>query len=183
MAQDFTTGCYFNRVIDDSKASDNTRHLARHPVTGEPFLLPPDRIRRVLLVSGAVSLLCRRVPEMIVMAKKARHQKAQHLARHFLTAERYLLLLECIQCVLLVFGAARFSVLKQDSCFSSTDVGLLSLLQTCCRCYKPVVYNSAASVSHPLPKVWRCAANSAGFIGATATAQLLLSLCRCATIS
>lgn len=70
VTQDFTTGCFFNRVIDDSKASDNTRHLARHPVTGEPFLLPPDRIRRVLLVSGAVSLLCRRVPEMIAMAKE-----------------------------------------------------------------------------------------------------------------
>ena len=52
--QDFTTGTFFNRVIDDSKASDNTRHLSRHPVTGEPFLRPPAGIRRVLLVSGAV---------------------------------------------------------------------------------------------------------------------------------
>ena len=53
--QDLATDTFFNRVIDDSKASDNTRHLARHPVTGEAFLLPPHRIRRVLLVSGAVS--------------------------------------------------------------------------------------------------------------------------------
>jgi len=52
--QDFTTGKYFNRVIDDGKASDNTRHLARHSVTGEAHLLPQDQIRRVLLVSGQI---------------------------------------------------------------------------------------------------------------------------------
>lgn len=54
--QDFTTGTFFNRVIDDGKGSDNTRHLGRHPTSGEAFLLPPERVRRVLLVSGAVSL-------------------------------------------------------------------------------------------------------------------------------
>jgi hypothetical protein len=56
--QDFTTGTFFNRVIDDGKGSDNTRHLGRHPASGDAFLLPPDRVRRVLLVSGAVSLEC-----------------------------------------------------------------------------------------------------------------------------
>ena len=48
--QDFSSGTFFNRVIDDGKASDNTRHLSHHPKTGEPFLLPPMDIRRVLLV-------------------------------------------------------------------------------------------------------------------------------------
>lgn len=28
---DFTAGCFFNRVIDDGKASDNTRHKAVNP--------------------------------------------------------------------------------------------------------------------------------------------------------
>lgn len=51
---DLASGTFFNRVIDDSKASDNTRHLARHPVTGAPFLLPPHEIRRVLLCSGQI---------------------------------------------------------------------------------------------------------------------------------
>lgn len=55
--QDFTPGTFFNRIIDDGKASDNTRHMSHHPATGGPFLLPPERIRRVLLVSGAVSSL------------------------------------------------------------------------------------------------------------------------------
>jgi len=32
---DFVSGTYFNRVIDDCKKSDNTRHLSRHPKTGE----------------------------------------------------------------------------------------------------------------------------------------------------
>lgn len=34
--------------------SDNTRHRARNPVTGEPYLAPPERIRRVLLCTGGV---------------------------------------------------------------------------------------------------------------------------------
>ena len=34
--------------------SDNTRHLAYHPRTGEPHLLPPEQIRRVILCSGQV---------------------------------------------------------------------------------------------------------------------------------
>ena len=51
LLQDFSSGTFFNRVIDDGKASDNTRHLSHHPKTGEPYLLPPLDIRRVLLVS------------------------------------------------------------------------------------------------------------------------------------
>ena len=34
--------------------SDNTRHLAYHPRTGEPHLLPPEQIRRVILCSGQI---------------------------------------------------------------------------------------------------------------------------------
>ncbi|KAK9823055.1 hypothetical protein WJX81_005034 [Elliptochloris bilobata] len=49
---DMTSGTFFNRVIDDGKVSDNTRHRSRHPVTGELFLLPPDRIRRIVLCAG-----------------------------------------------------------------------------------------------------------------------------------
>jgi hypothetical protein len=57
--QDFSSGTFFNRVIDDGKASDNTRHLSHHPKTGEPYLLPPLDIRRVLLVTArAVALFC-----------------------------------------------------------------------------------------------------------------------------
>jgi len=37
-----------------AQASDNTRHRAAHPVTGEPFLLPPERIRRVVLCAGQI---------------------------------------------------------------------------------------------------------------------------------
>lgn len=37
-----------------TQVSDNTRHLARHPKTGEPFLLPADQIRRVVLCSGQI---------------------------------------------------------------------------------------------------------------------------------
>jgi 2-oxoglutarate dehydrogenase complex dehydrogenase (E1) component-like enzyme len=48
---DFTTGTFFNRVIDDSKGSDNTRHLA-HDRSGRPFLEPPDKIVRVILCCG-----------------------------------------------------------------------------------------------------------------------------------
>ncbi|BDA49631.1 probable 2-oxoglutarate dehydrogenase E1 component [Coccomyxa sp. Obi] len=51
---DFTVGTFFNRVIDDGKASDNTRHKAVNPATGEPFLLPPDQIRRVILCCGQI---------------------------------------------------------------------------------------------------------------------------------
>jgi 2-oxoglutarate dehydrogenase E1 component len=50
---DFTTGTFFNRLIDDGKASDNTRHRGvSHD--GTPFLAPPHHIRRVVLCSGAV---------------------------------------------------------------------------------------------------------------------------------
>lgn len=52
--KDFTIGTFFNRVIDDGKASDNTRHLSVHKVTGEPFLLPPQQIRRVVLCTGQI---------------------------------------------------------------------------------------------------------------------------------
>jgi 2-oxoglutarate dehydrogenase E1 component len=52
--KDFTIGTFFNRVIDDGKASDNTRHMAQHKVTGEPFLLPPEQIRRVVLCTGQI---------------------------------------------------------------------------------------------------------------------------------
>jgi len=45
---------FFNRVIDDGKASDNTRHLSVHKATGEPFLLPPEHIRRVVLCTGQI---------------------------------------------------------------------------------------------------------------------------------
>ena len=34
------------------QGSDNTRHRSHHPVTGEPYLLPPHRIRRVVLCTG-----------------------------------------------------------------------------------------------------------------------------------
>lgn len=36
------------------QASDNTRHKAVNPATGEPFLLPPDQIRRVILCCGQI---------------------------------------------------------------------------------------------------------------------------------
>ena len=78
---DMTSGTFFNRVIDDGKVtppcspllllctcygkpcragnafpplqgSDNTRHRSHHPATGEPYLLPPHRIRRVILCTG-----------------------------------------------------------------------------------------------------------------------------------
>lgn len=51
--QDLTTGTFFNRLIDDSKGSDNTRHLARDKA-GRPFLLPPAEIDRVILCSGQI---------------------------------------------------------------------------------------------------------------------------------
>ncbi|KAK9810028.1 hypothetical protein WJX72_003602 [[Myrmecia] bisecta] len=52
--KDLVTGTFFNRVIDDGKASDNTRHLGRSPETGAPYLLPPEHIRRVILCSGQI---------------------------------------------------------------------------------------------------------------------------------
>lgn len=52
--KDFTIGKFFNRVIDDGKASDNTRHLSVNKATGEPYLLPPEHIRRVVLCSGQI---------------------------------------------------------------------------------------------------------------------------------
>ncbi|CAL5220687.1 g2736 [Coccomyxa viridis] len=51
---DFTVGTFFNRVIDDGKASDNTRHRSVNPSTGEPFLLPAHGIKRVVLCTGQV---------------------------------------------------------------------------------------------------------------------------------
>lgn len=36
------------------QGSDNTRHRSHHPVTGEPYLLPPQRIRRVILCTGQI---------------------------------------------------------------------------------------------------------------------------------
>lgn len=74
--QDFTTGKYFNRVIDDGKASDNTRHLARHSVTGEAHLLPQDQIRRVLLVSGQVMPATQRLRWTRRFLNLARHSSA-----------------------------------------------------------------------------------------------------------
>jgi 2-oxoglutarate dehydrogenase E1 component len=52
--KDFGKGTFFNRVIDDSKESDNTRHLSVNPQTGEPYLLPAEHIRRVILCTGQV---------------------------------------------------------------------------------------------------------------------------------
>ncbi|KAF6260765.1 thiamine diphosphate-binding protein [Scenedesmus sp. NREL 46B-D3] len=52
--RDFTIGTFFNRVIDDGKASDNTRHMAVNPATGQPHLLPAEAIRRVVLCTGQV---------------------------------------------------------------------------------------------------------------------------------
>lgn len=48
-----TTGTFFNRLIDDSKGSDNTRHLA-HDKAGRPFLQPPAEIERVILCTGQI---------------------------------------------------------------------------------------------------------------------------------
>lgn len=50
---DFTTGTFFNRVIDDGKGSDNTRHLARDR-SGRPYLADPQAIARVILCSGQI---------------------------------------------------------------------------------------------------------------------------------
>lgn len=50
---DFTTGTFFNRVIDDGKGSDNTRHLARDR-SGKPFLEHPEKIARVILCCGQI---------------------------------------------------------------------------------------------------------------------------------
>ncbi|WIA12981.1 hypothetical protein OEZ85_006593, partial [Tetradesmus obliquus] len=52
--RDFTIGTFFNRVIDDGKASDNTRHLAMNPATGQPYLRPAEAIRRVVLCTGQI---------------------------------------------------------------------------------------------------------------------------------
>ena len=49
---DLGPGTRFARVIDDGAAADNTRHRAAHPTTGDPFMVPPDQVRRLLLVSG-----------------------------------------------------------------------------------------------------------------------------------
>ena len=40
------------RASSRLQGSDNTRHRSHHPVTGEPYLLPPERIRRVVLCTG-----------------------------------------------------------------------------------------------------------------------------------
>ncbi|DBA67070.1 hypothetical protein WJX79_005030 [Trebouxia sp. C0005] len=49
---DFTTGTFFNRVIDDGKASDNTRQAQTE--SGESWLLPAHETRRVILCSGQI---------------------------------------------------------------------------------------------------------------------------------
>lgn len=49
--------CHRHAAADSpplAQVSDNTRHLAKHPKTGEPFLLPADQIRRVVLCSGQI---------------------------------------------------------------------------------------------------------------------------------
>lgn len=52
--EDFSTGSFFNRVIDDGKSSDNTRHRSKLQDSDQPFLLPPEKISRVILCSGQV---------------------------------------------------------------------------------------------------------------------------------
>eukprot|EP00051_Salpingoeca_urceolata_P002017 m.46182 g.46182 ORF g.46182 m.46182 type:complete len:1161 (+) comp11836_c0_seq1:131-3613(+) len=49
----FATGTFFDRVIVDGEPSDNLRHTLVDEL-GEPFLLPPDQIKRVVLCSGQV---------------------------------------------------------------------------------------------------------------------------------
>ena len=44
-------GTFFNRVIDDGKSSDNTRHLA-HDKSGKQYLREDHDICRILLCSG-----------------------------------------------------------------------------------------------------------------------------------
>ena len=52
---DLGAGSRWHRVIADGDAlSDNTRHRARHPATGEAFLVPDAEVRRVLLCSGQI---------------------------------------------------------------------------------------------------------------------------------
>jgi 2-oxoglutarate dehydrogenase complex dehydrogenase (E1) component-like enzyme len=52
--RDFAAGTFFNRVIDDGKASDNTRHLTCHPVRfSEPLL------SRVLTLSRLAKAICK----------------------------------------------------------------------------------------------------------------------------
>ena len=51
---DFSTGMFFNRVIDDGKSSDNIRHRAVDTSTGMSFLKLPEEIRRVILCSGQI---------------------------------------------------------------------------------------------------------------------------------
>ena len=36
------------------QASDNTRHLSRHPKTGERYVVPPEQMKRVVICSGAM---------------------------------------------------------------------------------------------------------------------------------
>ncbi|KAK9810773.1 hypothetical protein WJX73_006166 [Symbiochloris irregularis] len=57
---DFGPGTFFNRVIDDGKVSDNTRHLSHHPRTGAAFTVPPPQVRRVILCSGGIYYLLSR---------------------------------------------------------------------------------------------------------------------------
>ena len=51
---DFSTGTFFNRVIDDGKSSDNIRHRTVDTSTGKSFLKLPEEIRRVILCSGQI---------------------------------------------------------------------------------------------------------------------------------
>jgi 2-oxoglutarate dehydrogenase E1 component len=49
---DFGPGTFFNRIITDNRQADNTRHLGRHPRTGEELLVPAEEVRRVILCTG-----------------------------------------------------------------------------------------------------------------------------------
>lgn len=52
---DLGAGSTWHRVIaDGDELSDNTRHRARHPATGEALMVPDDQVRRVLLCSGQI---------------------------------------------------------------------------------------------------------------------------------
>ena len=50
---DFSNGSFFNRVIDDGKTSDNTRHLGTD-AEGNSYIVEPKRVRRVIACSGAI---------------------------------------------------------------------------------------------------------------------------------
>lgn len=49
---DFGPGTFFNRIITDNRLADNTRHLGKHPLTGEELLVPAQDVRRVIICTG-----------------------------------------------------------------------------------------------------------------------------------